>query len=165
MYNCAFQHRAGKLGLTTGKRVSPAAHLQSSQGGLDQGAWLQLFQPAALTATSKQGTQNKVGDTEIDPFTGRAQLSSGSYQCRQERQQGPARGTVAEGQQQAFVFLCNWKKEAFYSLFSPLSTLYICTLYCTLYTSQSHTSSCSAQFHSSETQSCSRKTSCPFKTS
>lgn len=47
----------------------PSSELTRCRGGLHQGAWLQLFQPAALTATSQQGTQNKVRDTETEPFT------------------------------------------------------------------------------------------------
>lgn len=63
----------------------PSSELTRCYGGLHQGVWLQLFQPAALTATSKQGTQNKARDIEIDPFTGGAQLSSGSYHKADKR--------------------------------------------------------------------------------
>lgn len=118
-----------------GKSSSPAAHGMPLWFAPVEhhGAWSQLFQPGALTATGKQGTQNKARDVTIGSFTAGTQLSSESYHDTEGRHGEVLPNTLLRHRQQhAFIFLGKLRKYAFFILFSPPSTP--AHLYSVLYT-------------------------------
>ena len=97
---------------------------------------MQLFQPGALTATSKKGTKNKVRDVASGPFTEGTRLSSGSdHDIEGQRSKVLPEALLQHGQQHAFISLPKLKKDAFFILFLLPVPMHVCTPYCRLYTS------------------------------